>query len=76
MIVPPSPARPAVHGARLQIRALGADSNVQWLLDGKWIAETRGAQAFTRDYEETGEHTLTALAESGAWTRISFRVLL
>ncbi len=66
----------STHGARLQVRALGTDTSVQWLLDGKWIAETRGAQAFTRDYEETGEHTLTALAESGAWTRISFRVLL
>ncbi|HEY5971103.1 MAG TPA: penicillin-binding protein 1C, partial [Pseudoxanthomonas sp.] len=66
----------STHGARLQIRALGTESTVQWLLDGKWIAETRGAQAFTRDYEKTGEHTLTALAESGAWTRVSFRVLL
>jgi penicillin-binding protein 1C len=65
----------SAHGARLQVRAIGTDSTVQWLLDGKWIAETRGAQAFTRDYEETGEHTLTALAGSGAWTRISFRVL-
>ena len=66
----------STHGARLQLRALGTDSKVQWLLDGKWIAETNGAQAFQRDYGEAGEHTLTALAESGAWTRISFRVLL
>ena len=63
------------HGARLQLRALGTDARVQWLLDGKWIAETRGAQAFQRDYEEAGEHSLTALAESGAWTRIGFRIL-
>lgn len=66
----------STHGARLQLRALGTDTKVQWLLDGKWITETNGTQAFQRDYGEAGEHTLTALAESGAWTRISFRVLL
>lgn len=66
----------STHGARLQIRALGTDARVQWLLDGRWIAETRGAQSFQRDFDEPGEHTLTALAESGAWTRLGFRVLL
>jgi penicillin-binding protein 1C len=63
------------HGARLQLRALGTDARIQWLLDGKWIAETQGARAFTRDFDETGAHTLTALADSGAWTRIRFNVL-
>ncbi len=65
----------SLHGARLQLRALGTDTRVQWLLDGKWIAETHGARAFTRDFDETGAHTLTALADSGAWTRIRFNVL-
>lgn len=66
----------SAHAARLQIRALGSDAKIQWLLDGKWIAQTQGAQAFQRDYGEPGDHTLTALAENGAWTRIGFRVLL
>ena len=65
----------SVHGARLQLRALGTDTRVQWLMDGKWIAETRGDQAFQREFEAPGEHTLTALAESGAWTRLGFRIL-
>ena len=65
----------STHGARLSIRALGTEARVQWLLDGKWIAETHGAQMFQRDYNESGQHSLTALAESGAWTRIDFRVL-
>jgi len=63
------------HGARLQLRALGTDARIQWLLDGRWIAETQGARAFMRDFDETGTHTLTALADSGAWTRIRFTVL-
>lgn len=65
----------SAHGARLAVRALGTQARVQWLLDGRWIAETTGAQAFTRDYAETGEHTLTALADSGAWKQVRFSVL-
>ncbi|HLM53344.1 MAG TPA: penicillin-binding protein 1C [Pseudoxanthomonas sp.] len=63
------------HGARLRVRALGAEGQVHWLLNGKWIAQTRGAQGFLRDYGAPGEHTLTALADSGAWSQVSFRVL-
>lgn len=60
---------------RLQVRALGTDARVQWLLDGRWIGESRGSQVFAHDYGEAGEHTLTALAASGAWKRIRFRIL-
>ena len=63
------------HGVRLQLRALGTESRVQWLLDGRWIAETRGAQAFQQEFDAAGEHQLTALAESGAWTRARFKVV-
>ena len=63
------------HGVRLQLRALGTETRVQWLLDGRWIAETQGARAFVRDFDEPGQHTLTALADSGAWTRVSFSIL-
>lgn len=63
------------HGVRLQLRGLGTDARIQWLLDGRWIAETRGSQAFQRDFDEPGEHQLTALADSGAWTRVRFNVL-
>ncbi|MCW4454942.1 penicillin-binding protein 1C [Flavobacterium sp. MXW15] len=63
------------HGVRLQVRALGSDEPVDWLLDGRWIARTQGARPFLRDYDEPGEHTLTALAGDGAWTQVRFRVL-
>jgi penicillin-binding protein 1C len=65
----------STHGARLQLRALGTENGVQWLLDGKWIAQTQGARAFVRDFDEPGQHTLTALADSGAWTQVEFWVL-
>jgi penicillin-binding protein 1C len=63
------------HAVRLSLRALGTERKVQWLLDGRWIAETAGSQPLVRDFGEPGDHVLTALADSGAWTRIAFTVL-
>ena len=64
------------HAVRLSLRVLGTTTRVQWLLDGRWIGETQGAQPLLRDFNEIGPHTLTALADSGAWTSIGFRVLM
>ena len=61
------------HAVRLSLRALGTGSRVQWLLDGRWIGETEGARPFVRDFDEAGAHTLTALADSGAWSSLQFR---
>jgi len=63
------------HGVRLQLRALGSEAEIDWLLDGRWIARTRGQAAFVRDFPEVGEHALTALAVDGAWTQLRFRLL-
>ena len=63
------------RGVRLSLRALGAQGQVQWLLDGRWLAETDGARPFVHQFDEPGGYTLTALADSGAWARVQFRVL-
>ena len=65
----------AVGGVRLSLRALGASTRVQWLLDGRWIGETAGSQSFVRDFDVAGQHELTALADNGAWHALRFRVL-
>ena len=65
----------ANHGPRLQLRALGSEATVEWLLDGRWIAQTRGAGSFTHEFDVPGEHALTALAADGAWASLRFRVL-
>ncbi len=65
----------AEHGVRLQLRALGSEQRVDWLLDGRWIAQTQGAQLMQREFAEPGAHTLTALASDGAWTQVRFNVL-
>lgn len=63
------------HGVRLQLRALGTESRVHWLLDGRWLAETQGARTLIHDFDEPGRHVLTAMTDSGAWTRAEFVIL-
>ena len=61
---------------KLQVRALGTDAPVQWLLDGRWIARTEGGRPFLYDYAGAGagRHVLSALADNGAWAQVRFRV--
>ncbi|GAB3095293.1 penicillin-binding protein 1C [Lysobacter terrae] len=60
---------------RLSVRAIGSDARIRWLLDGKLVGESQGAGLFPYDFGDAGAHTLTALADTGAWSRVSFRVL-
>ncbi len=60
---------------RLSVRAIGSEARIRWLLDGRFIGETTGAANFLHDFGAPGEHTLTALADSGAWSRVRFRVM-
>ncbi|MBN8225516.1 MAG: hypothetical protein J0L89_11975, partial [Xanthomonadales bacterium] len=64
------------RGLRLRVRALGTSQPLQWLLDGRPIARSQGAAGFEYDYAGAGrgEHVLTALADSGAWAQVRFRV--
>lgn len=65
----------SLDGVKLSLRAIGTSTRIQWLLDGRWIAETHGAQSFRHEFKQPGRHTLTALADSGAWSSVSFRVV-
>lgn len=62
-------------GVKLALRATGASGNVQWLLDGRWIGETEAARPLSYEFSSPGRHTLTALADSGAWNSLSFTIL-
>ncbi|AWV07155.1 penicillin-binding protein 1C [Marilutibacter maris] len=62
-------------GLRLFVRAVGSDTRIRWLLDGHLIGESQGSGRFEHDFGEPGAHTLTALADSGAWASVDFRVL-
>ena len=60
---------------RLRVRAIGSDARIRWLLDGRLIGESNGGDAWDFNAADAGAHTLTALAETGAWASIGFRVL-
>ncbi|MDQ3040453.1 MAG: penicillin-binding transpeptidase domain-containing protein, partial [Pseudomonadota bacterium] len=62
-------------GVRLSLRALGTSSRVQWLLDGRWIGQSEGAGSLVHAFDTPGSHELTALADSGAWHAVRFRLL-
>ena len=66
----PGSARPP----RLALRAIGAEGEIQWLLNGRWIGATRGGQALWREFAQPGRQQLTALAAGGAWTSLAFEV--
>ena len=70
-------ARPSNSTAplRLSVRALGSEARIRWLIDGRLVGETRGASSFDLHFAQHGAHTLTALAETGAWSTVDFRVL-
>ena len=60
---------------RLSLRALGAMGRVMWMVNGRLQGETMGGRSFVHDYPDPGVQTVTAMAETGAWTQVGFRVL-
>ena len=60
---------------RLSLRALGAAGRVMWMVNGRLQGETMGGRSFVHDYPDAGVQAVTAMAETGAWTQVGFRVL-
>ncbi len=63
------------NALRLSLRAIGSDARIRWLLDGRLVGDSIGSRRFEHDFSEPGAHTLTALADTGAWSKLGFRVL-
>ncbi|AVP98058.1 penicillin-binding protein 1C [Ahniella affigens] len=59
---------------RARLRAIGASGRVDWLLDGRWLAEQGPAQSFDLSFTRTGTQTITALDEQGRFGQIEVRV--
>ena len=68
---PPNSTQPL----KLAVRALGSSTRIRWLLDGRLVGESQGSASLEHDFSQPGAHQLTALADSGAWSRVRFRVL-
>lgn len=57
-----------------QLQALGAQGNVQWLLDGRLQGTSEDAAALTLDAAAAGRRTITALAANGAFSALRINV--
>jgi penicillin-binding protein 1C len=69
--------RQAPHGRdalRVQVHALGAPGEVQWLLDGRLQGSTHASGTLTVTLARPGRHALTALSQDGAWASVGFEV--
>lgn len=61
--------------ATLRLRALGADGEVSWLVNGRLAGTTHGTGMFEHAFEQPGAQTVTALAADGAWAQVALRVI-
>ena len=56
------------------LQALGAEGDVQWLLDGRLQGRTRNEAGIRIALPEVGEHQITALGQGGSFARIEVAV--
>jgi len=60
---------------RVTLHALGAQTSVQWLMDGRLQASAAGNAPVTLSFDQPGAHRLTALTSDGAWDSVAFSVI-
>jgi penicillin-binding protein 1C len=56
---------------RVTLQALGANGEVEWLLDGRLQGNSQGASAMRIALPQPGGHTITALAQNGAFAHLT-----
>jgi len=59
----------------LELRAVGSQEGLTWLLDGAWVGSTPPRSPTLRlVLRSTGDHALTVLDAQGRWERVAFSV--
>lgn len=61
--------------ATLSLRAIGANTRVMWLINGKLEGETLANKTFEHTFPTPGAQTITAMTASGLYTQIEIQVL-
>jgi penicillin-binding protein 1C len=56
----------------LQVRALGSNEEIHWLLNDALVARTSGAQSVALEIPRNGKHRLVALDQAGRFGELSF----
>ncbi|MGB5938102.1 MAG: hypothetical protein WBG81_01570, partial [Rhodanobacter sp.] len=60
---------------RVTLRALGAQSGVQWLLNGRLQGSSEADAAIAISLPQAGDYRITALARDGAFATLTLRVV-
>lgn len=63
------------NAAIVRLRALGANGEVAWLVNGRLQATTQDSQAWEYECNETGDQAITAMTDAGRWAQVRVRVL-
>jgi len=59
----------------LQLRAVGSQEALTWLLDGRWVGSSPArAPTLRLVLRQAGDHALTVLDAQGRWERVAFSV--
>jgi penicillin-binding protein 1C len=68
-------AAPGRSEVVLQLRAVGSQEGLTWLLDGTWVGDTPPrAPTLRLVLRAAGDHALTVLDGQGRWERVAFSV--
>ena len=70
-ILRPVPGRDRID---VQLRALGGDGTLWWMLDGKPVRRTDGASPVSLRFTSNGAHTVTVMDEGGRYDSVRFAV--
>lgn len=65
----------STKAATLRLRALGAQGEVLWLVNGRLAGSTRAGGVLEQAFPDTGPQTITALTHGGAFAQTRIRVL-
>lgn len=65
---------PGRKGLDVNVRVLGAEGQVWWMLDGVPVRQAGAAQALTLGFGRGGTHTLTVMDEGGSYDSVRFEV--
>ena len=69
-----APAPGSSHSPVLDLRALGAEGAVDWLLDGRLVGTSRGNDVLPLKLDQPGAKVLVAIDRAGRYDRVAFRI--
>lgn len=61
---------------RSRVQALGADGEVRWLLNDRYLGKTQGPAPLDLEFDSAGDQQLIAIDKAGHYATLSVRIIL